>query len=95
MPISTIDVQLLLAGKSTLLQILGGKYMVGQDVVRILGRPAFHDLLLTSSGDLGYLGAQWRRDAGCAGSDVPIQVPSLANATPVQCIQPVAAAEDT
>ncbi|KAK9798495.1 hypothetical protein WJX73_001271 [Symbiochloris irregularis] len=61
------------AGKSTLLQILGGKFMVGQDVVRILGRPAFHDLLLTSSGDLGYLGAQWRRDVGSIGGDVPMQ----------------------
>ena len=48
--------------------------MVGQDVVRVLSRPAFHDLVLTSSGDLGYLGPQWRRDIGCAGSDVPMQV---------------------
>lgn len=62
------------AGKSTLLQIFGGKFMVGQDVVRILGRPAFHDLLLTSSGDLSYLGAQWRRSCGSLGSDVPMQV---------------------
>jgi CCR4-NOT complex subunit CAF16 len=38
------------AGKTTLLQILGGKYMVGQDTVRLLGRPAFHDLQLVSSG---------------------------------------------
>lgn len=36
------------AGKTTLLQVLAGKYMVGQDVVRILGRPAFHDISLVS-----------------------------------------------
>lgn len=32
------------AGKTSLLQVLAGKYMVGQDDVRILGRPAFHDI---------------------------------------------------
>ncbi|MCC6751624.1 MAG: ATP-binding cassette domain-containing protein [Deltaproteobacteria bacterium] len=31
------------AGKSTLLRILGGKHMVPQALVRVLGRPAFHD----------------------------------------------------
>ena len=44
------------AGKTTLLQILGGKYMVAQDTVRLLGRPAFHDLQLVSSGDVSFLG---------------------------------------
>ena len=34
------------AGKTSLLQVLAGKYMVGQDTVRILGRPAFHDIHL-------------------------------------------------
>lgn len=62
------------AGKTTLLQILAGKYMVGQDVVRILGRPAFHDIHLISSGDLSYLGPQWRRDIAFAGNDIPMQV---------------------
>ena len=64
----------LVAGKSTLLQILAGQYMVGPDVVRILGRPAFHDIQLTSSGQLSYLGQQWRRDVAFAGYNVPIQV---------------------
>ena len=63
------------AGKTTLLQILAGQYMVGKDAVRILGRPAFHDIQLTSSGDLSYLGQQWRRDVAFAGYNVPIQVP--------------------
>lgn len=63
-----------LAGKSTLLQILAGQYMVGPEAVRILGRPAFHDIQLTSSGQLSYLGQQWRRDIAFAGYNVPIQV---------------------
>jgi len=47
--------------------------MVNQDVVRVLGRPAFHDLQLTSSGELAYLGSSWRRDVAFAGYDVPLQ----------------------
>ncbi|KAK9826750.1 hypothetical protein WJX81_004901 [Elliptochloris bilobata] len=61
------------AGKTTLLQVLAGKFMVDKDAVRILGRPAFHDITLAASGDLSYLGAQWRRDVAFAGYDVPIQ----------------------
>jgi hypothetical protein len=65
------------AGKSTLLQILAGQYMVGPEAVRILGRPAFHDIQLTSSGQLSYLGQQWRRDIAFAGYNMPIQVRSM------------------
>ena len=87
-------------GKSTLLQVLAGQHMVAPDVVRILGRPAFHDVVslchafclqvcfiarvnvpvflywqqLTSSGDLSYLGAQWRRDVAFAGYNIALQV---------------------
>jgi CCR4-NOT complex subunit CAF16 len=61
------------AGKTTLLQLLAGKFMVNQDSIRILGRPAFHDIALTSQGTLSYLGPQWRRDIAFAGSDVPMQ----------------------
>lgn len=61
------------AGKSTLLQVLAGQHMVAPEVVRILGRPAFHDVQLTSSGDLSYLGAQWRRDVSFAGYNVALQ----------------------
>lgn len=32
-------------GKSTLLQVLAGQHMVAPEVVRILGRPAFHDVV--------------------------------------------------
>lgn len=59
------------AGKSTLLQVLGGKYMVSGDV-KALGRSTFHDMALTCSGELTYLGSQWRQSVACAGSSVPI-----------------------
>ena len=55
-------------GKTTLLQVLAGKYMVPRSDVLVLGRPAFHDVALTNSGELSYLGTAWRREVGCAGS---------------------------
>ena len=54
------------AGKTTLLQVLAGKTMVSEDSVRVIGKPPFHDINLTCSGDLGYLGSQWRRNIGSA-----------------------------
>ncbi|XP_019090604.1 PREDICTED: ABC transporter I family member 20 isoform X2 [Camelina sativa] len=62
------------AGKTTILRILGGKHMVEPHMVRVLGRSAFHDTGLTSSGDLCYLGGEWRRDVAFAGFEVPIQM---------------------
>ncbi|CAD5181377.1 unnamed protein product [Musa acuminata subsp. malaccensis] len=62
------------AGKTTILKILGGKHMVDPEMVRILGRSAFHDTALTSSGDLSYLGGEWRRDVAFAGFGVSIQM---------------------
>ncbi|CAN6581805.1 unnamed protein product [Malus baccata var. baccata] len=62
------------AGKTTILKILGGKHMVEPHMVRVLGRSAFHDTTLTGSGDLSYLGGEWRRDVAFAGFDVPIQM---------------------
>lgn len=62
------------AGKTTILKILGGKHMVDPDMVRVLGRSAFHDTWLTSSGDLSYLGGEWRRDVAFAGFEVSIQM---------------------
>ncbi|KAK7356177.1 hypothetical protein VNO80_15444 [Phaseolus coccineus] len=62
------------AGKTTILKILGGKHLVEPDMVRVLGRSAFHDTTLVSSGDLGYLGGEWRRDVAFAGFEVPIQM---------------------
>ncbi|XP_074573715.1 ABC transporter I family member 20 [Curcuma longa] len=62
------------AGKTTILKILGGKHMVAPEMVRIFGRSAFHDTALTSSGDLSYLGGEWRRDVAFAGFEVSIQM---------------------
>ncbi|KAJ4955907.1 hypothetical protein NE237_012690 [Protea cynaroides] len=62
------------AGKTTILKILGGKHMVEPHMVRVLGRSAFHDTALTSSGDLCYLGGEWKRDVAFAGFEVPIQM---------------------
>ncbi|XP_078443893.1 non-intrinsic ABC protein 9 [Wolffia australiana] len=62
------------AGKTTILKIIGGKHMVGADMVRVLGRSAFHDTSLISSGDLSYLGGEWRRDVAFAGYEVSIQM---------------------
>lgn len=62
------------AGKTTILKILGGKHMVGIDMVRVLGKSAFHDTSLTTSGDMSYLGGEWRRDVAFAGFEVAIQM---------------------
>ncbi|XP_057424687.1 ABC transporter I family member 20 [Lotus japonicus] len=62
------------AGKTTILKILGGKHMVEPEMVRVLGRSAFHDTGLSSSGDLCYLGGEWRRDVAFAGFGVSIQM---------------------
>jgi CCR4-NOT complex subunit CAF16 len=35
------------AGKSTLLRVVGGRHMIDLDAVRVLGRPAFHDVTLS------------------------------------------------
>lgn len=61
------------AGKTTLLKILGGKHMVPESSVRVLGRPPFHDTGLTSCGDLSYLGGNWVRDIAFAGYSIPLQ----------------------
>lgn len=56
-----------ITGKTTLLRILAGKHLVGgKNVVRVLGRSAFHDTALTCSGQLAYLGGSWSRTVGCA-----------------------------
>jgi CCR4-NOT complex subunit CAF16 len=42
------------AGKTTLLRVIGGKHMVPEGAVRVLGRAAFHDTSLAA--DVEYLG---------------------------------------
>jgi CCR4-NOT complex subunit CAF16 len=41
-------------GKSTLLRLVAGRHMIDADVVRVLGRPAFHDTTL--AGEVAFLG---------------------------------------
>jgi len=60
------------AGKSTMLQVLAGKFMIKKDQISVLGRPPFHDTALTCDGELQYLGGSWRRDIAFAG-DSPLQ----------------------
>jgi CCR4-NOT complex subunit CAF16 len=44
-------------GKSTLLRVIGGRHMIAGDVVRVLGRPAFHDTALAA--EVGFLGGDF------------------------------------
>ena len=45
------------AGKTTLLRVLGGKHMIADEAVRVLGRPAFGDTSL--SADVAFLGGRF------------------------------------
>ncbi|XP_075265157.1 uncharacterized protein LOC142357394 [Convolutriloba macropyga] len=60
------------AGKTTLLKTLAGKHMVPDHMVRVLGKSAFHDTSLTTSGDLSYVGGNWTRDVAFAGYSIPL-----------------------
>jgi CCR4-NOT complex subunit CAF16 len=60
------------AGKTTLLKILAGKHLVEREKVLVLGREAFYDTGLTSSGDLSFIGGNWQRDVAFAGYNIPL-----------------------
>jgi len=60
------------AGKTTLLKVLGGKHMIPEGAVKVLGRPPFHDMDLTTSGALSYVGGNWERDIAFAGYSIPL-----------------------
>lgn len=62
------------AGKTTLLKVLGGKHMVRQGAVTVLGQPPFQATNLTTSGSLAYVGGNWERDVAFAGYAVPLAV---------------------
>eukprot|EP00887_Chlorella_sp_A99_P000310 scaffold13.g310.t1 len=62
------------ASKTTLLKVLGGKHMVPQAAVRVLGQPPFHATHLTTSGTLSYIGGNWERDIAFAGYSIPLAV---------------------
>ncbi len=44
-------------GKSTLLRVLAGRHMIAHEVVKVLGRPAFHDTTLTR--DVAFMGGEF------------------------------------
>jgi CCR4-NOT complex subunit CAF16 len=54
------------AGKTTLLAVLGGRHMVPEAQVRVLGKPAFHDTDLVAR--VAYLGGDFPFDA-----DIPVR----------------------
>lgn len=65
------------AGKTTLLKVLGGKHMVPESAVQVLGQPPFHATNLTTSGDLSYIGGNWTVDVAFAGYSIPLAVCSI------------------
>jgi CCR4-NOT complex subunit CAF16 len=48
-------------GKSTLLRLIAGRHMLAHEVIRVLGRAAFHDTTL--AGDVAFLGGAFPFDA--------------------------------
>lgn len=55
-------------GKSTLLRVVAGRHMIPDDMVRVLGRPAFHDTRL--SADVAFLGGPFPFSADIRVSEV-------------------------
>jgi CCR4-NOT complex subunit CAF16 len=55
-------------GKTTLLSILAGRHMIADDVVRVLGRPAFSDTSLVH--DLSFIGGQFPLDVDITVSEL-------------------------
>ena len=55
-------------GKSTLLRLIGGRHMIAGDVIRVLGRAAFHDTTL--AGDVAFLGGAFPFDVDIAVADI-------------------------
>merc|ERR1719484_236746 len=59
------------AGKTTLLRLLGGKHMMPDGMVTVLGRPVFRDLALNTL--VAILSGDWTRSVACVGNGVPFQ----------------------
>jgi CCR4-NOT complex subunit CAF16 len=59
------------AGKTTLMSVIGGKHMVDEAAVRVLGRPAFHDTSL--SAEVSLLTGNWTQTVNFVGHNVPYQ----------------------
>merc|ERR1719484_397340 len=59
------------AGKTTLLRLLGGKHMMPDGMVTVLGRPVYRDLALNTL--VAILSGDWTRSVACVGNGVPFQ----------------------
>jgi len=59
------------AGKTTLMSVIGGKHMVNESSVRVLGRAAFEDTTLSS--ELALLTGNWTHTVSFVGHNVPYQ----------------------
>jgi CCR4-NOT complex subunit CAF16 len=55
-------------GKSTLLRLIAGRHMIAGDVIRVLGRPAFHDTTL--AGEVAFLGGAFPFEVDIAVRDI-------------------------
>jgi CCR4-NOT complex subunit CAF16 len=62
-------------GKSTLLRVVAGRHMLPGEVVRVLGRAAFHDTTL--SGDVAFLGGPFPFSADIAVGEVLARRPGV------------------
>ena len=56
------------AGKSTLLRLISGRHMLGHEVIRVLGRPAFEDASL--AGEVAFLGGPFPFSADISVGDI-------------------------
>ena len=55
-------------GKSTLLRLIAGRHMIAHQVIRVLGRPAFHDTTL--AGEVAFLGGPFPFEADISVRDI-------------------------
>jgi CCR4-NOT complex subunit CAF16 len=62
-------------GKSTLLRLVAGRHMLAPDLIRVLGRPAFHDTAL--AGDVAFLGGPFPFSADISVADVLAARPGI------------------
>jgi len=66
------------AGKTTLMSCIGGRHLVDEDAVRVLGQPAFHDTTLATR--VALLTGNWSQTVAFVGHNVPyaaLEVKSL------------------
>jgi CCR4-NOT complex subunit CAF16 len=63
------------AGKSTLLRLIAGRHMLDRDVIRVLGRPAFHDAGLAA--EVAFLGGSFPFSADISVRDILAARPGI------------------